>query len=227
MEGSNNLNGRVLSALIDFDLVVNTELGLIRFIRENFQDDRAFNLETLNKSDREILSLLYSRKNENPLSVISTEDNLGDIDKLYKSFFDSYEKEIIEHSNSDATIFKFVQLVLSSGTNFGTMTYFAIRNDLQKESLISHFGPLKIVSKDEPSSVMGKDIYYIKDYRFFTDLNLQDKISRKKIYFSPRQYNIDYFENVVNSLTSRNVFAKFGKDYSKGDESNVSEKSSE
>ena len=74
---------------------------------------------------------------------------------------------------------------------------------------------------------MGKDIYYIKDYRFFTDLNLQDKISRKKIYFSPRQYNIDYFENMVNSLTSRNVFAKFGKDYSKGDESNVSKKSSE
>ena len=86
MEGSNNLNGRVLSALIDFDLVVNTELGLIRFIRENFQDDRAFNLETLNKSDREILSLLYSRKNENPLSIISTEDNLGDIDKLYNFF---------------------------------------------------------------------------------------------------------------------------------------------
>lgn len=227
MDGSNNLNGRVLSVLIDFDLVVNTELGLIRFIRDNFQDDRAFNLETLNKSDREILSLLYSRKNENPLSIISTEDNLGDIDKLYKSFFDSYEKEIIEHSNSDATIFKFIQLVVGSGANFGTMTYFAVRNDMQKDSLIAHFGPLKTVSKDDPSSVMGKDIYYIKDYRLFTDLNLQDKISRKKIYLSPRQYNIDYFENVVNSLTSRNVYAKFGKDYSKGDENNVSKKSSE
>ena len=215
MEGSNNLNGRVLSALIDFDLVVNTELGLIRFIRENFQDDRAFNLETLNKSDREILSLLYSRKNENPLSIISTEDNLGDIDKLYKSFFDLYEKEIIDRSTSDSTIFKFVQLVLGSGNNFGVNVFFGTKTETEKESLISHFGPLKVISKDESASVISKDVYYIKDYRIFTDLNLQDKISKKKIYFSPRRYNIDYFENNVNSLTSRNVFATFGRDYSK------------
>ena len=145
MDGANDLNGRVLSALIDFDLIVNTELGLIRFIRENFQDERAFNLEILNKSDREILSLLFSRKNKNPLSIISTEENLGDIDKLYKSFFDSYEKEIIDHSNSDSTIYKFVELVASSGTNFGVISFFAVRNDIEKEALNSHFGNLNFV----------------------------------------------------------------------------------
>ena len=222
MEKSNNLNGRVLSAVIDFDMVVNTELGLIRFIRENFQDERAFNLEILNKSDREILSLLYSRKNYNPLSIISTEENLGDIDKLYKSFFNSYEKEIIDHSNSDSTIFKFVQYVISSGTAFGVMAFFGIRDEIEEQSLISHFGPLKVISKEEPSSVLGKDIYYIKDYRFFTDLNIQDKISRKKIYFSPRQYNRDYFENEVNTLTSNNVLSTFGKNYSVKDSTNKS-----
>ena len=95
----NNLNGRVLTAIIDFDLVVNTELGLIRFIRENFQDERAFNLKTLNRSDREILSLLFSRKNDNPLSIISTDENLVDIGNIYKSFIDNYKQEIIDHSN--------------------------------------------------------------------------------------------------------------------------------
>ena len=207
MDGANDLNGRVLSALIDFDLIVNTELGLIRFIRENFQDERAFNLEILNKSDREILSLLFSRKN-----------------KLYKSFFDSYEKEIIDHSNSDSTIYKFVELVASSGTNFGVITFFAVRNDIEKEALNSHFGNLNFVYR-EGSSVLGKDIYYIKDYSIFTDLGLQDKIARKKIYFSPRQYNLDYFEEEINSLTSRNVYATFGKNYSKGVDANETDKS--
>lgn len=224
MDGANDLNGRVLSALIDFDLIVNTELGLIRFIRENFQDERAFNLEILNKSDREILSLLFSRKNKNPLSIISTEENLGDIDKLYKSFFDSYEKEIIDHSNSDSTIYKFVELVASSGTNFGVISFFAVRNDIEKEALNSHFGNLNFVYR-EGSSVLGKDIYYIKDYSIFTDLDLQNKIARKKIYFSPRQYNLDYFEEEINSLTSRNVYATFGKNYSKGVDANETDKS--
>lgn len=216
MEGSmNNLNGKVLSAIIDFDLVVNTELGLIRFIRNNFQDERAFDLEILNKSDSDILSLLFSRKNENPLSIISTEDNLGNIDKLYDSFFESYEEDIIKLSNSDSSIFKFAQLAVSSGQNFGTTIFFGTKNDVQNKSLVSHFGPIRSISKSDSTGIIAKDIYYVKDYRFFTDVNIHDKISKKKIYFSPRRYNLDYFENVVNSLTSRNVFATFGKDYSK------------
>lgn len=215
MDISNNLNGRVLTAIIDFDLIVNTELGLIRFIRENFQDERAFNLEILNKSDSEILSLLFSRKNENPLSIISVDENLDSIDKLYESFFTSYEEEIINRSNSDSSIFGFAKLAADSGQNFGTTVFFGVKNDIQRKSLIDHFGNIRAVSKTEPGDVISKDIYYIKDYRFFTDVKLQDKVSKKKIYFSPRRYNLDYFENVINSLTSRNVFATFGKDYSK------------
>lgn len=215
MEVSGNLNGRVLAAIIDFDLVVNTELGLIRFIRENFQDERAFDLEILNKSDSEILSLLFSRKNDNPLSIISTKENLDNIDKLYESFFASYEEEIINRSNSDSSIFNFAKLAADSGQNFGTTVFFGVKNDIQKKSIADHFGNIRTVSKLDPGDIISKDIYYVKDYKFFTEIKLQDKISKKKIYFSPRRYNLDYFENIVNSLTSRNVFATFGKNYSK------------
>lgn len=212
----NNLNGRVLTAIIDFDLVVNTELGLIRFIRENFQDERAFNLKTLNRSDREILSLLFSRKNDNPLSIISSDENLGDIDNLYKSFMDTYKQEIIDHSNSDSTIYKFSQYAVNSSANFGVNVFFGVNDNIEESSLSSHFGSnIKTIPKNDAQSIVPRDIYYIKDYHFFTDINLQDKIARKKIYFSPRQYNLDYFEEVENSLTSRNVYATFGKDYSK------------
>lgn len=211
---SNNLNGRVITALIDFDLVVNTELGLIRFVREKFQDERAFKLEVLNRSDKEILSLLFSRKNPNPLSIISTEENLPDIDKLYDSFFKSYKKEIIDRANSDAHIFKFAKYVVTSSSNLGVNAFFAVDDDLERSSLVEHFGSMtKTIEKSIPKNLLSRDVYYIKDYRFFTDRNLQDKIAGKKIYMSPRQYNKDYFEDVTNSLTSRNVFILFGKDY--------------
>ena len=211
---SNDLNGRVITALIDFDLVVNTELGLIRLVREKFQDERAFKLEILNRSDKEILSLLFSRKNPNPLSIISTEENLSDIDKLYNSFFESYKKEIINRANSDAHIFKFAKYVVSSSANLGVNAFFAVNDDIERSSLVEHFGSMtKTIIKNEGKSIIGRDVYYIKDYRFFTNCNLQDKISGKKIYMSPRQYNRDYFENVTNNLTSRNVFILFGKNY--------------
>lgn len=211
---SNNLNGRVITALIDFDLVVNTELGLIRLVREKFQDERAFNLEILNRSDKEILSLLFSRKNPNPLSIISTEENLPDIDKLYDSFFQTYKKEIINRSNSDAHIFKFAKYVVTSSANLGANAFFAVSDELERSSLVDHFGSMtKTIMKEDGKSLLGKDVYYIRDYRFFTDHNLQDKISRKKIYMSSRQFNLDYFEDVTNSLTSRNVFILFGKNY--------------
>ena len=64
------MEGKKLSALIDYDFIVNTEFGLIRFIREFYQDEDVFDLNVLNKSDREILSLLYSRTHYNPLSII-------------------------------------------------------------------------------------------------------------------------------------------------------------
>ena len=67
-EGNNNLNGHVVNSVIDFNMIVNTDIGLIKFIQDSYQDNRVFKLEDINRSDREILSLLYSRKNSNPLS---------------------------------------------------------------------------------------------------------------------------------------------------------------
>ena len=44
MPNERNLNGRVVTSVIDFDLIVNTDIGLIKFIQGNFQDDKVFDL---------------------------------------------------------------------------------------------------------------------------------------------------------------------------------------
>lgn len=207
----NNLNGKVLQALIDFDLIVNTDVGLIRFIREKFQDDRAFILDILNKSDREILSLLYSRKNPNPLSIISTEANMSDIDELYNSFFDKYKKEIIRRSVSEQNIIDFVKLVIASGQNFGVNGYIAVNDELEENEIYSHFSRIGIVKKSNKSSIINKEPYYVKDFRFFK--GIEDKVINTRIYVAPYQYNIDYLESVDNLLTSMNQYILFGKDH--------------
>lgn len=209
----NNLNGKVLQPLIDFDMIVDSELGLIRFIRDNFQDPRAFDLDVLNRSDSEILSLLYSRTNINPLSIISTKENMGDIDKLYKSFNETYRKEILKKSIAEGRFLKFIQMMITTGHTIGVSCSICIKDDLEKREITSRFGNVNTISKSDKVSICNKDAFYVRDYSFFTELGIAEKLKLKKIYMPPTTYNSEYFENTKNGLTTRNQLVFIGNDY--------------
>ena len=205
------LNGKKLNILIDFEFIVNTELGLIRFIKHFFRDERAFKINTLNKSDREILSLLYSRKNRNPLSIISTEENMENIDKLYDSFFENYKKEIIFCSVTEKAIFNFINSLIQNGTN---NVVFCIKDDIEKESLRSHFKRIpSFIDIKNKQEIETMDPFYVKDYTFFTDNNFN--VKGKNIYITNRKYSMEYFSDNSNSLTRTNNIVLIGKDFGK------------
>ena len=74
------MNGRMLFPLFSFDFLFDTEIGLFEFIKRFCANPEAFDLDILNQ-DRDILrKLLDERENQNPLSVISTKENMKDID---------------------------------------------------------------------------------------------------------------------------------------------------
>lgn len=207
---TSSLGGRVLAPLIDFDFIIDTDFGLIKFIRENYQDDRAFNLEILNKSDREILSLLYTRSARNPLSIISTEENLKDIDDLYKSFFDNFKEEILDLSIIFSHIKQFITLIVQYGHSFGIAPIIAVTDKMEKEKINLCCPGVSIIYKNDKNTILSKDPFYIKDYTFFTNLFLENSIAGKKIYILPLKYSIDYFNDTENRLTMKNEFAIIG-----------------
>ncbi len=209
-----NLSGRVLNTLIDFNLLVDTDIGLIRFIRNNFQDDRVFKLDIVNKSDRYILSLLYSRENWNPLSIISTEDNIKDIDKLYKSFFDEYKQDILKLSLTQKSLNRFVELMFHNSSTFGINPSIYVTDELEEYEVGRFFEIYNIINTKDKKILKSKDVYYVKDYRFFTTNHIENTIVQKKIYISPRKYNMTYIQNHNNRLTNYNDFISIGKDYS-------------
>ena len=212
-----NIGGKVTNVVIDYDFIVNTEVGLIRFIRENFQDSRVFELNILNKSDREILSLLYSRKNYNPLSIISTEDNLKDIDGLYKSFFTNYKTEIIKKAVVDKNIKKFVSTAVKLGPETGTKVSIGVKDNIEREDIIKHFGNVSFIDVNNTKSLLLIDAFYARDYTFFTNNSLGN-MKNKKIYISPMLFNILYFNE--NPFTDRNEIMVMGHDYSSEEENN-------
>lgn len=220
-----NLSGRILSTLIDFNFLVDTDIGLIRFIREKFQDNRAFKLDELNKSDRSILSLLYSRTNWNPLSIISTEKNLPDIDELYNSFFETYKKDILYRSLTYTKINTFITMLFDKANVIGVNPGIYVKDDLEAEEITRFFGINKLIETEEKRTLSSREVYYVKDYKFFTNHELTD-IVQKKIYISPRAYNALYIRDNVNNLTMYNEFIPIGTNYSRKEEENKNGKSS-
>lgn len=224
-EGNNNLNGHVVNSVIDFNMIVNTDIGLIKFIQDSYQDNRVFKLEDINRSDREILSLLYSRKNPNPLSEFVNEEFIGEIDSLYKSFFDSYKQEILDHSIIFSNIYKFVSMATANGINLGINTAIAIRDDLEEKELDKHFSIANFLNKDSDKSlIMKREVFYINDYLFFN--KNREKILHKKIYITPMQYNLDFLEQDKSKFVTQNQFIFFGEDFKlKGENNDGTEQS--
>lgn len=224
-EGSSNLNGHVLSTIIDFDMIVNTDIGLIKFIQDSYQDNRVFKLEDINRSDREILSLLYSRKNPNPLSAFVNENYIEEIDSLYKSFFDSYKQEILDHSIIFSNIYKFVSMALANGTSLGINVAIAIRDGLEEQELDKHFNTSSLLNKDSDRSfIMQREAFYVNDYLFFG--KNREKTLHKKIYIAPMQYTLDFLEKDESKFVTQNQFILFGEDFRlKGENKNGTEQS--
>lgn len=214
------MEGKKLSALIDFDFIVNTEVGLIRFIREFFQDDDVFDLNVLNKSDSEILSLLYSRTHYNPLSIImkkinkSDEDHEKYMDMVYNGYFYEYKKEIITASTSSNKILDFVRLMISSQS---TNTYLSVKDDIEESSLRSYFNKSKIVNLSDKSFIKSFDAYYAKDYKFFIDNNI--RLKGKSVYITNKKYNIIYLQKNP-SFCNNSGITIMGKYHIKGENIN-------
>ncbi len=211
------INGKSINILIDFDLIINTDFGLIQFIKQNYMDERAFNLDTLNSPETTMMELLYSRKNWNPLSVISTDENMDNIDNLYKSFFDTYKREILRLSVTQKSIDTFLRLMTPASSNLGIIPNVAVNDDIERKFIDYRYDGFNFISKNDVDTIASKDAFYIKDYMIFKNVPIEN-IKGKKIYLLPLEYSLDHFTNPQSSeyiLNNTNEFVIFGIDYRK------------
>ena len=85
--------------LIDFDCYIDTEVGLIRLIREKYLDEKVFNTDLLRSNLRVIIKMLMERKEVNPLYLFANEDiSRKDLDDYYQQFMDEEFDSILSRS---------------------------------------------------------------------------------------------------------------------------------
>ena len=88
-----------LTPLIPFDCIVDTDVGLIQLVNDQYMDRSVFNAKMFDKSLGEMILDLYFRKVENPLYIYANPDIEHEVlDEYYKEFFESKYDLILERS---------------------------------------------------------------------------------------------------------------------------------
>ena len=80
--------------LIPFDLVVDTDFGLIKLIQEEYRAD-IFDKTVLDSDDESIKRYLVKRTTPNPLSILTSDKS---IDEFYAQFIDREYETIFDRS---------------------------------------------------------------------------------------------------------------------------------
>lgn len=178
--------------LIPFDLVADSDIGLIRFIGKRFRNDNIFYPGILDMDDKELIWTLRERKNPNPLDIVCNE-NLDEYDKqirvFYEEFNKKYRNEIIELSPT-TDIANLIEKFI--GTNGIVNVQIQCATPAEEDKI-------KYILKDNPDTSYGivsgfvgdidisiYDSIFVKDYR---DILKYNEFIGKNIYIGNYGFN--------------------------------------
>lgn len=182
-----NINGKVLSPLISFDMLFDTSVGFVNFVKKFCTDERFDMNKIKSMSDREILSLTYSRKNANPLSILPI-DSTVDLNECLLLFFTKYYEKVLQLS--PFTDFGYVAIMMGSNRFDGINPYILVKND-KEVSKIRSVKDLRNMNIVYPSDMEGMifDPYYILSYNDLYAYRDTLKYNGKNIYISSHGFN--------------------------------------
>lgn len=182
-----NINGKVLSPLISFDMLFDTSVGFVNFVKKFCTDERFDMNKIKSMSDREILSLAYSRKNANPLSILPI-DSTVDLNECLLLFFTKYYEKVLQLS--PFTDFGYVAIMMGSNRFDGINPYILVKND-KEVSKIRSVKDLRNMNIVYPSDMEGMifDPYYILSYNDLYAYRDTLKYNGKNIYISSHEFN--------------------------------------
>lgn len=205
------LQGKILNPLICFDTIFSKEMGLIKMIQSTCVENKLFDLKSIqNKSDREILSLLQSRDNPNPLSIFQFN---GDIDEIYEDMTDHYYETILNESPFTDFGYPVIAYVSSMFDNIDP--YILVSSEMEEDKVrgIKELKNANIIINDsvDVTCFGSVDPYYINSYTDLYSDNLQDifydKMIGKNIYLSNVPYNYEFIKaGEYGKLSNKNEF---------------------
>lgn len=182
-----------LDCLFSSDILIDKDLGLIRLIANKYTNcDNYFYKEIINtivENPDAGKYILYNRKEQNPLSVISKEDVSDEVlTSLYVQFMDKHYDEIIDLAEPTDLIELIRKIYYTTGTVNATVL---CSSEHEAEALSLYFDNFEIslrtiVSKYNEVNVDEYDAICIKDY---VDVYRFKQFMGKTVIVSGAEYN--------------------------------------
>lgn len=170
--------------LIDFNLLIDTDYGLIKLIKTEYSENEFINVLLSKMRDKIILGELVSRKDKNPLYIALNKDYKESADSLYKEFMESEYDSILKYSISTSLL----ELILTYiETNSCTVT--VICKNKSEEQIINKYKLKAIISDNYADIDISEfDSIYIKDYREILEFQF---LKAKNIFIGNYRFNLE------------------------------------
>jgi hypothetical protein len=194
--------------LIDFNCIVDTEIGMINLIKDKYLDDSVFNKDIIMGSLESIILLLIERKDPNPLYLFAN-DNIDrkDLDDYYREFMTQEYNSVLKYSITTGLS----NLIYLFKTEPGIHVTFLCESNVEKQLLLSieDFKECNIVLYDDNTIDFSQySTYYFK---YITDQVLNFMYDYKTYYFSKYLLNFDNEFNLIRPDIINKIIAKRGE----------------
>ena len=161
--GEGNTLG-IIKPLIPFDCIIDTDVGLIDLIRNEYRSPDIFDVDLLDsfRSNREFIRILYHRTTPNPLiPFMKNKEDLETADDLYNQFMNQKYREIVSRSVMTG-LYRLVYLMTYAEE---VAPVIAFSNTLEQQ-VIEDNEILKkhrsVYIDDIPFKCKGLDLFYFK-----------------------------------------------------------------
>lgn len=173
--------------LVDFNMVVDTDLGLINMMKREYNNTE-FVLKYINSmKDKIIIDQLLERKDKNPLSIIIKDEFRDSIDNLYKEFIETEYDNILKYS-STTDIISLINVYI----NTGAVHVDIICKNKSEEQIINNLNipQLKVIVENDKSKIdlSNYDTIFIKDY---SDILNFTEVVAKNIFIGNYKFNLE------------------------------------
>lgn len=200
-----------LTPIIPFNLIVDTDFGLIRMIDKMYHNTDTFYSSLLSMPDKNLIYLLYHRKNENPLYIVSKDkEDLETMNSYYDQFIESEYVKILKYSCT-TSIHNLIKLSLT--TDGVIKPCILCRNNLEKEFLSKidkdTFSKCAIeISQLEYLNLNGFDPIYVKNYK--DAIKSYKTLLGKNIYVAGYRFNMYEDESMKEPMLNPDIYKVLG-----------------
>ena len=175
------------NVLIEFDATVDTDIGVIKVLKEKYGNPKFVREEVLSiDSDEALIEMLLYRSQPNPLTVCLKDDYLDQADSLYNQIIENEYDKILEYSNYTA-IAKIVSMFIKAPNNSIKCTV-VCKNEKQKHFIKRYDEDIEVIIGDYDKDLAPYTSIFIKHY--IGILNYKN-VEGKNIYVSRIVCNMD------------------------------------